>query len=204
MSKIEIGRYSEQLRRMLGMAGTEYVAAELSPEVSPTIQVEGPSAEWDFLKAVRRAHCSSTLAAAAGFNARFRLRNPAGSGVIAVVTNIAMANTTASAALQIARGQEAAGLTLALVTVVPDTRWGIGLNTAALQFSSDNGVAVGQSGDVIANSVRPVNEEWVYSVEVVLMPGSNINWGTPAGTTNRGLTAWATWKERALPALEVL
>lgn len=202
MSKVEIGRYSAQLRRQLGMAGTEIVAAELSPEISATIQIEGESAEWDFLKSVRRAHCSTSLAAAVGFNARFRLRNPLRSGIIAVVTQLGIANTSASAALQVARGQEAGNLNLTLTTVVPDTRWGTGVDSAALLFSASNSVAIGQSGDVIVDTVRAVNEEFTWTSEVVLMPGSNLNWGTPLGTTNRGLTTWVIWKERMLPEIE--
>jgi len=186
------------------MAGTTMVASELSPEISATIQLEGESAEWDYLKAVRKSKCTRTLSGAVGFNTLFRLRNPPDSGVIAVVDQVSMSNIQGSAALTIAAGQELGDLATLATTVTPDRRWGIGVNTATLIFSMQNTVAAGPSGDEIANSVRGVNEEWLYRSEIVVLPGTTVNWGTAIGTTDRGLAAYATWKERALPLIERL
>ena len=55
MSKIETGRFSDLLRRSLGMKGQELVSAELAPELSPTWQVESAlNQEWDWAKGVNQ------------------------------------------------------------------------------------------------------------------------------------------------------
>jgi len=203
VSKIEIGRYSELLRRQLGMKGQETVAGELSPEISPTFQLEGPSAEWDFLKAVRGGRCTAQLTPQVGFNSRFRLRNPQNSGVIAVVTLVGMTVANPSN-VGIARGQIFAELSGAEVTVVPDLRWGaIGTTTTALIFSSDNLTAAGPGGDLFVSARIASAAPFKNTEEVVLIPGTNLDWGTLSLITNIGMFGWAAWRERQLPALEL-
>ena len=203
MSKIEIGRYSELLRRMLGMKGQTVVAGELSPEISPTFNLENPTAEWDFLKGVRGCVCTDELAAGVGFTSRFRLRNPQDSGVIAEVSLLEMSGTL-NPEFSVARGQIFGELTQALVTVVPDLRWGsVGTTTTALLFSGDNASAAGPAGDLIATTKVINNTVWSYRVPIVLVPGTSLDWGLSAGSTNSRVFTHAAWKERQLPALEL-
>ena len=201
MSKIEIGRYSELLRRQLGMKGVTEVAGELSPEISPTFVLEGPGAEWDFLKAVRGCRCADEQLGAVGFASVFRLRNPVGSGVIAVVDAVAV-TPEGTVQIGVARGQIFGELANLLVTVVPDLRWGaVGATTTTLIFSSA-AAGGGPGGDVIARA-RPLGlTEWLYREPIVLMPGTNLDWGMGFGSTNENVHGWAAWRERQLPALE--
>jgi len=201
MAKIEIGRYSEQLRRMLGMKGTIEVAGELSPEISPTIQLEGESAEWDFLKGVRGCICATSTAGAVGFTTRFRLRNPVGSAVIATVRLISM-TTAASAVLEIARNQIITNFPFLTETVVLDPRWeasGVTGRTT-LVFSVDNTSAVGAVGNLIAVTQVEPSVAFQFKEEVILTPGTNLDWASDS--PNVLVRTFALWKERQLPALE--
>ena len=200
MSKIEIGRFSNLLRRSFGMKGVVSVASELSPEISPTVQLEGPTAEWDFLKQVRGCRCAFDLSGAAG-RSRFRLVNLPGSGVLAVVKLVSM-NPGAVTTLEIARGQVFGGLSGGRVTVVPDLRWGaVGATTTTMQFSSDNVTAADPAGDLIATTARASNNEFSYEQEIVMIPGSSLDWGTTSNTIR--LRTFVAWTERQLPALEL-
>jgi len=203
VSKIEIGRFSELLRRMLGMKGQTEVAGELSPEISPTLVLEGPTAEWDFLKGVRGCACAEELAGGVGFTTRFRLRNPQDSGVIAEVHFLTMSSNL-SPDFNVNRGQIFGELPQALVTVVPDLRWGaIGTTTTALIFSGDNASAAGPAGDLIATARVVSKTVFTYSVPTVLVPGTSLDWGLKAGITDGRVFTFAAWKERQLPRLEL-
>jgi len=200
VSKIEIGRYSELLRRSLGMKGTVEVAGELSPEVSATIELEGPAPEWDFLKQVRGCRAANTLPGVVANTVHYRLRNPAGSGTLATIQALGL--TPASVAeLRINRGQIGGELLTLLVTVVPDTRWGaIGTTTTSLLFSGTNADASGPAGDLIATGAALANSQFLYRQPVVLNPGDSLDWGII--NTNVRLYTWISWIERQLPALE--
>jgi len=202
VSKIETGRFSELLRRMLGQKGQEIVAAELSPEVSPTIQLEGPAPEWDFLKGVRDCRMLVVFPAAAGFVATARLRNPAASGVIATILHVHMAILTqANVSLRLG----ALGTDLANVsnTVVPDTRWSSAGATDSALRGSDNGAAdaIGPAGDAVLQEAIPAAGRIDYPHPWVMMPGASLDIGCT--NANVAFQAWILWTERALPALEV-
>lgn len=199
MSKIEIGRYSEQLRRMFGMAGQESVAEHLSPEVSPTIQIEGESAEWDFLKGVRGCFGSSSVAGAAGFTSKWRLRNPAASGVIAVVRYMS-ASPNGTTTFVVARAQPTVDLPVPVITVPPDLRWGGGVLNTSLILSSDNTAVGGPIGDQLAQTRILANGEFIFPLEVPLLPGASFEFGTT--TVNITTKAWVHWVERRLPPME--
>jgi len=204
MSRIEIGRWSEMLRRITGQKGSSFVATELAPEISPTFQLESNEAEWDFLKGVRGCAGADDLAGAVGFNSTFRLRNPEGSGVIGIVDALSV-TPGATAGLNINRGLIFGDLAAPGVqtTVVPDFRWGqIGTTTTALVFSASNTVAAGPSGDRFAHTIRVTDVEWLYRQPVVLIPGTSMDWGGQNGTTNVTMRTWLRWRERALPPLE--
>ena len=98
MGSIEVGRFSDLLRRMFSMVGQLEVAAELSPEVSPTVELESAqNQEWDFLKGVKQCATSEEIAANAGAGGQFRLRNPPDSGTLATVHEKSAAGTMQAA-----------------------------------------------------------------------------------------------------------
>lgn len=205
MSKIETGRWSEQLRRMLGQKGQEIVASELSAEISATIELEGRAAEWDFLKAVRGCATGANLVGVVANTGNFRLRNPVGSGILATIRQWELTPAGPSN-LAAARGTETTDLALSTVaTTVLDQRWQGGQLEAAtsLIFSVTNLDALGPLGRVFARTGRLGDEPWFYDEELVLPPGTNFDWGAAIGSTNLRLQTWITWHERGLPRLEV-
>lgn len=201
MSKIEIGRYSELLRRMLGMKGTTEVAGELSPEISPIFVIEDPGAEWDFLKSVRGGRLAEIQVGVAGFGSVVRLRNPVGSGVIAVVDLISITPEGATN-VGVTRGTETTELFSLGVSVVPDLRWESEASIATtLRVSRASDVA-GPVGDVLARTRPLAGSEFVYSLPIVMIPGTSVDWGVGFGSTNETIHTFAGWRERQLPALE--
>ena len=200
MSKIETGRFSELLRRALGMKGVSDVATELSPEVSPTWELESPTAEWDFLKGKKLCIATATVAAAVGFQAAIRLRNPATSGVLAVLEAVVWVTNPADNT-SVRYGIANVDLSTAGGTLVRDHRWLSSSATvrAALLFSADNtGDTV--AGQVVHRTSRAADVEAQLPGGFVLTPGDSIDLQT--GSVNIGLRATYIWSERQLPELE--
>ena len=205
MSKIEIGRWSEQLRRMLGMAGTDIVSAELSPEISPTIELEGQSPEWDFLKGKRNCFGASNLAAGGvTFISKYRLRNPANSGVIAVVKRIEMASTAGAPGAQsfrIAVNAQTVNFDTAVIPLVPDTRWGaLSLQATTLLLTTAIIQTTSVAGNRLANSITLHGTRWLMDEPFVLVPGTNVDFGS--ASDNLPMAGWVAWTERGFPVLE--
>jgi len=202
MAKIEIGRYSDRLRRMLGMKGASDVATELSPEVSPVIVLEQAGAEWEFLQGVRLCGVSTLLLGVAANRSILRLRNPLRSGVIATVTQTEYVST-ALPDVNLQRGREQVDLATIGATAVRDTRWGpqSALFRTALQASSTNGGAVPAGEDVLWRIRTLANTRNIYSSHYVLIPGDSVDLSTV--TVNTPIIGTFTWKERPVAPLEL-
>jgi len=200
VSKIEIGRYSEQLRRMLGMKGVQEVSGELSPEITATLELEGPTDEWAFLKQLRLAGVGTRVTAGAVNVSTVRLRNPAASGCIAVIEEI-LFGTQVTQILRIQLGQAAVEIGGVLLTGVRDSRWeasgAAGQNSLILSSTNSGGAVVGrvmQMTHVLANA--PL----VVPIKFVLLPGDNLD--LTGLSNNIEITVSLGWTERALPSLE--
>lgn len=204
MSKIEIGRFSELLRRTLGMKGQQTVAAELSPEVSPVIELESAEdQEWDFLKGVRQVSWSAQIAANVGAAGQGQLRNPPGSGVLAVVTNIEMAGVSAQQ-FAITFNRETIDLTNTALTVARDGRWqttSIFQQSALIATFRNATGAVPVGAGTIYISGRDVRVPVHYSQQIVMPPGSNLIFG--GISANDIVWVSCDWHERQIPALEL-
>ena len=201
MSKIEIGRYSELLRRALGMKGVTEVAGELSPEVAPTWQVESDTPEWQFLKGVRLVSSALSLVAVAAQEARFHLVNPANSGVIATVTPILLSADGSVRYVVRMVGTALATLTTVGTSVPRDNRWALPAGGASPLILSGEAAAGGiNSGFLMDIGIILGNTQYVFPMPVVLNPGSSIQWGSL--TSNTGVQASVHWHERQRPVLE--
>lgn len=201
MSKIEIGRYSEQLRKMLGQAGTEIVAGELSPEISAVIVLEQDAAEWNFLKHVRDCGGIAAVTGVAVNVITMRLRNPATSGVIAQVSLVSLFPNLRTP-VTMGMGEAVTDLALAVNTVTLDSRWGqSGVSDSALVFSTNNATtAIQQAGRAFYSGTPLVDTEWKYREQIVIPPGTFIDWGIELDGIS--IRTSVRWKERQLPALE--
>jgi len=203
VAKIEIGRWSAQLRRMLGMKGVVEVGAELSPEISATIELEGPTAEWAFLKGVKLCAGAAIVGATVGQRSIIRLRNPPASGVIAVVTWVFIV-TPAAAGVTLQKGVSGLNLATLGVTALRDSRWapaipGLNRTVMLMSLTSAGGVPVGP--DTLWTPQVLADTALVYPESIVMVPGDHIDVSTDG--LNQALRADFSWHEREVPALEL-
>jgi len=202
VSKIETGRYSELLRKALGMKGQQTVAAELSPELSPTWQLEGPTLEWEFLKSVKHLASAERINPNVAGAGQMRLLNPVNSGVLAVVDLVTF-NAGATLEYTIRIIAATAGLLNSALTVATDTRWETvpaGQQSALLvTFQNITTIGVG-SGTIFRPQQLVANAFNRFDIPVVLTPGFALDFGSR--NANQTVSLGVYWHERQLPPLE--
>jgi hypothetical protein len=194
--RLGTGRYSELLGRLLTQSGALDVAAELSPEVSPVLVLENDRPEWLFLSNQRALSCQLGTLAASAATTTGRLRNPTGSNVLAVVTNIS-GSAQAAARLSVFIGTATTDLATSQNPIALDSRYSL-LGGAALKASRE-GVAptgLGIEGYDVLATTRVVFQ----SPPIVLLPGSHmdfcVNTADVAGLFN------VRWREREIGRYE--
>lgn len=196
MSKIEVGRYSELLRKLLSMKGVEQVSGELSPEISPVFILESERPEWEFLKNEKLMSSVFGLSAVAAQNSVYRLRNPAASGVVAVISAFMLSVGVASEVLA-ERDDDNGNLGTVLPTVSRDTRLPV-LNASALIASQGNNVAL--SGEAWWTAQILADTSIPQLLTFVLSEGQEIDLLTI--NVNVRIRGWVHWRERRLDVLE--
>jgi len=204
VSKIETGRFSDLLRRALSMVGQTEVATELSPEVSPTWQVEGAFEEWMFLKGVKICSVSESIAANVGAGGQMVLRNPPTSGALAVVDGLRMSLTNAGGQLVITVQVNTGDLVNTALTVARDLRWPASPtgSQAAMIATFQNAVgAVPVGAGTIYVGRTLANSPFNYRVPIVLPPGSRLYIGCTSA--NVPFLASIDWHERGIEPLEL-
>ena len=185
---------------MAGMAGTTIVSAELSPEISPTFELEGRSVEWNFLKGVRDVYVGQRIAASALNTGFWRFRNPIGSGVAACFELIELSPET-TGGLSLAVNQLTVDLATAQPTAVPDSRWGpLTTGRSALVASFQNTTPGGVAGQSVARAQARADVAWRYNEEIFLPPGVVLDAG--AAAINIAISGTFKWHERPFPVLE--
>lgn len=199
MSKIETGRYSERLRRSLGMKGVTVVSAELSPEISPVIVLEDNALEWQFLQAVRACGSAILEDGAVSFQTLIRWNNPVGSGIIAVFRHLDI-SADALTTINWGYGNNIGELLTARATAVFDHRWATATSpTAVTASSSDDATVISLASSIfVTRSVADTPYHW--DGEVILLPGESLELGS--GSTQLAVRVNTRWTERQLPALE--
>jgi len=200
VSKIEVGRYSNLLRRILSMKGVSDVATELSPEIASAFILEIERPEWEFLKGEKLVSAVFATAAVAAQNSGVRLRNPADSGVVAVFPpgGIVLGLTGNTSGIILERNVVQAGLTTALPTVSRDTRYPV-LNASALLSSQQN--VVPPSGEAYWSTNLPLDEPAQVNMAFVLTPGFQLQLSTLAN--NCAMRGTFSWLERRLDVMEL-
>jgi len=140
-NEINVGRIGRLLQRLLQIKGSS-PAPQLTPEILAILGLEMDRPEWGFLTGELRFAQQRDQPATAGLFSTCRLRNPAGSGVIAVVQSI-IASTNQAAAVTLNTHTTDASLGNEIPVAPIDTRWGT--MTSGLLFSRGAvAAAVGQ------------------------------------------------------------
>lgn len=196
MSQIQTGRFSNLMRRYLGMKGVTEVTPELAPEISPVFILESQRPEWEFLKNEKLMSFVFGGVGVAAQNAVARLRNPPGSGVVATITAIRMVTDTLSIGL-VSRDDDQGNLVTVLPTVSRDTRLPV-LNASVLIPSQGNGIVV--TGESWWTNLAAANESVKDDVDFVLTEGNQLDFVST--TVNSSLRGFCWWRERRLDVLE--
>ena len=202
MSKIELGRYSDLLRRALGMKGVQEVAGELSPEISAVWNVESDLPEWQFLKAVRLVSGAGGQGPVVGQNFTGRLRNPPDSGVIATVNHVSASPSLDSGFILRFRTVPLTGDFATLEqSGARDGRWGIPTTSISPLIVSSTTSATPQTGGfLLQTQLTLAGTEFKFGVPVVMPPGSTLM--LSSSTQNLQVVFSFHWTERQLPILE--
>ena len=201
MAKIEIGRYSEQLRRWFGMAGIEIVAGEMAPEISPVVVLEQPAQDSDFLKGVRHCYGQSAITGVALNTSKVALINRIGSGTILTIQELVMSGNAISGH-QVRISSLQVDHAAIVNTFVPDTRWRqtVAVINTVGRLSFTNGTPDVMGGDGLIQQRPLPNTPTAAAAGLVILPGRTLEFGV--NTLQVTLTFFVHWTERHLPALE--
>lgn len=178
------------------MAGQVQVTSELAPEISAVFALESDRPEWEFLKGSKLCSSQISITALVANQATARLRNPVGSGAIAIISQIEF-SVDAIATCLIYRVTATADLTTLVATITRDTRYPA-LDASALIASQQN---IASSGDFFFNAHLLANTPQYVKVPFVLTPGFAVD--VNCETLNVGLRGNVHWLERRIGELEV-
>ena len=198
MTELQQNRNDQLLRRVGDLKGGGSKVSEVLSEVFPVFDIENMPAELLALAGWRTAWQSTERPVQATQNSASQLRNPAGSGLLVVVTQVAIRVDSATfiqmEVSDVLFGTPVAGL-------FRDARFGVPRNTAALVSSADNipvGGGLRYRFEPDAPSTRSITDE---NGLCVLTPGTAFNIGTI--TINRQMTVNYFWRERVAEPSEV-
>ena len=203
-NEILAGRFNRTMQKLFGMKGPASVN-ELSSIVQPNYNFAGGN-ELRYLEAWDRFARGMQVGPVAAQNNGIRIRNPLGSGVIAVVESIFLSELTAVLQLVTLGGAFGGAQTLtdltSLVTTyyVPDSRGRSGGSCILSTMNNTAGLPAPIFNVVLAASA---NLELLDLVDdqLVLLPGSAIE--VFSGTVNHQLNCTFAWRERALEESEL-
>lgn len=197
MAKIEVGRFSQLLRRYLSMAGVVEVAQELAPEISPVFILESEKPSWEFLKGQKLIAASFTVSSVALLPSTARIRNPANSGMLMEVDGVVISRSGvgATSAWQIFLNTQLVDLltVFPLVPVSRDTRFPALVKQSGTIMSGDNVVGVGSS---VATGFLVDSTTVFIPLKAVITPGNSIDITAEAAEENLRGALW--WTERRL------
>jgi hypothetical protein len=200
-NEILVGRLNRYLQKFLQLKG-DAPAPQLSSDWQPQVAFDGPSGDLRYLQGWETFGSFGNPPAAVGFNAGLLLRNPKGSGLIAVVERICVTLTTASF-IEYSVGAVTADLATLNVTAGFDGRtrqFGAGCKVS--QSSAGAGApglgVVGQF-NVLAETPMEMILDQIH--EFPLLPGFGVE--VRDLTTNHAVSIALKWRERILEESEV-
>lgn len=192
------GRYTAFLQRLFGIQG-EPPTPQLGAEVQPVVDVAGQGAELLWLRDERLGGGGYTINATVAVNSRFRLRNPAASGIVVVPQLLTFGTDTVTAVYRLLVGTIGADLATGQTAIFRDRRIS-GTPTARLSFEAGASALV--AGE-IARIRLPVNTPGLlYSDTGLLVLGEGTALDVECMLANQAMTFGCWWRERALPPSE--
>jgi len=196
-NQLQTARYDGLVRRVGGLLGGGSKVTESLSELFPMVDVENLPAELLLLAGWRTAFTTKTVPATAGQTSRIGIFNPAGSGLIVVVSDVYL---DADQATVVAYTLATTALTVDSFSGAPrDGRDGVVVNTGAKVSQQSTGNTV-QRGRIILTQQETTHHTAKNGL-AVLGPGTGFEYGTDIDNVN--LNATIFWRERAALSSEL-
>ena len=187
---LQTARYDGLIRRVGGLLGGGSKVTETLSELFPMIDVENVPAELLILGGWRTAFTTKSLGPTAGQTSRAGIFNPAGSGLIVVLTDVFL---DTDVAVVLAYSTSTTQLTVDQFSGVPrDGRNGVAVNTGAKVAQQLTGNTV-QRGRLIIEANKTFHHHATNEL-AVLPPGTGFEYGTVLDNLRLGATFF--WRER--------
>lgn len=169
VNEIQAARFNDLLHKLLGMKEGA-PSPQISPEIQPVIVLENDRPEYDFLRNVRRgASAGSTSSSAAAKFQQLSVVNPAGSGVIAVVTDINVMNSAHAPLVDVRLG-----CTVGAATGGTSRNLDLRFGNQALATSVFVEEVAAITGVVAYRARGPANASLFIPLTIVLGPGNSV------------------------------
>jgi len=198
---ISVARYNAILGRLLGMAGIQSPANELSPEISAVFAMETNPPEWSYLGGQLLAGCIITVPATVANPSVARIVNPANSGIVAVIEAASVSAAAAfyaQASMGFSGAVDRPGGTNGRVS--RDSRWRTGSgNASACTISQGSAAFAGMVLDG-ANIAANTPYQFIHP-PIVLFPDSLLDLGS--ATVNLAIDVVIRWRERPADGYEL-
>ena len=192
-NEINAGRYNRLLQRLISIKGGP-PAATLAGDVLSCLVLEQDAQEWPYLQGIRVLASSGLQVANVGAVSRFRFRNPANSGVLALIDQIWYCVGTLISGVELRNyGTSSSNLTNIATSRARDMRANdptpnnAGACTLSFEAAAASGVVIYQSGAL-------ANVPYLLEPRMVLPPGSAIELAGNTANVQLMMSIW--WRER--------
>jgi len=205
VNEVKRGRFNSYLVRLLGMQVTA-PAPQLNNVIIPTMNIEDPSDDHWFAQGWWLCSGAVDIAAVAAKSSTALLRNPAGSGVLAVLDELIFSTTAPTddrwAGGVVYTSSDLAQLPSASdITATLDTRYGTALKNPSLHLTYDNNPPLNpvpkNRFDLWVLQYTPI----ILRKVAVLGPGGAF--ALQNFTNNVATTVAMRWRERPVSDLEL-
>jgi hypothetical protein len=203
-NEILVGRYNRFLQKLFQLKG-----GAPAPQLSSEIGVSHPlfhGHENRLIEGWTTWSYVISLGASVGNTNGFRLRNPVGSNVIAIIEKLTLVGSSATTfqpSVELEATAVDLGTAQQLLTKPRDGRQGANNFPNCKASSAQPGVALG-TGAVVVVATQAINANIDVIVQadqqISLAPGFALNYSSGSANTNSGWVVY--WRERPLEELE--
>jgi hypothetical protein len=199
LNQIQTGRFNRLVQKLFSMKGSAQLT-EVGAEILPIIPIR-VGVEVRVFESWERFAAAASQAAVGAQVTNFRLRNPKGSNVVAVLEKLYIASSIADGFVRIANGITA-DLGTSKANLPLDNR--IKRAAATLIATTTNNNAAPGSVIGALSVAAGIGQDFILNEdqEITLLPGDGIDVTTTA--VNTQLLVVPLWRERALEESELL
>lgn len=196
VNELLVARFNRQLTRIFGIRGVVTPVPQLAPDIQPGCEILAPPDEYRFLGGENVFERSHDIGAVGAQRAQWRIRNPANSGVFAVIDRIVVCAANTANTFQVGNlGAGSADLATTFRGLPVDSRLNVGTTLASTCITSSTTIA---AGGLAGNAMIGCQ-----AADTIIVPGPWIlipdqSFDVLAATVNLEVFIGARWRERAL------